>query len=642
MLFFLRCFASVLCMCLFLLGCNDHQKAVNQFADQELIRMHDAAYRRDASGLIPYLQHARSKYREEAALLLGAVQDTVVWRPLLELLIADSVPSVRAAAAYAIGQLPVTIDTEKLLSSIYDENFDEALIAKMEALGKLTRPSNKHVTSRLILNAPLRSEAWRMGCAKALFWMHMQAIYNDQVMERMPYMLQYTEGASKLALAMAMARYKGPWFEKNSAYLLSWLRIERSPDIRIHLLTMMGKSGSDEFLKNLTDYARAEGVPINLRMAAIRSLQRSGYLKCAMLLPALNDKKSNVVLACLEALTQAINLKEGYTSIINAVDTSNALYTAALAKLRWSVFPERVATELPLALQQAQGDYQKAALLSAASAHKEAINEVFQYAIGDYPPVVRTAAAGVFNALCESGTVRPATDQWLALLNTKDVGVISAVLPAIRSLLPVSESSKVLLPALTSTARALTLPRDIETFNELADALLQAGDSTLQRAANNQPIPLEWETILTIPENRIMRIRTEKGEITIQLDVNRSPASVAYISKLASEGFYNGKFFHRIVPGFVAQGGCPRGDGMGGSDALLRSEWVSHQYDAGCVGLASSGKDTESCQWFITLDQTPHLEGRYTIIGKVISGLEVAQKLIVGDIIQEVTIIDPT
>ena len=115
------------------------------------------------------------------------------------------------------------------------------------------------------------------------------------------------------------------------------------------------------------------------------------------------------------------------------------------------------------------------------------------------------------------------------------------------------------------------------------------------------------------------------------MNVNEAPGSVASILKLVEDGFYNGKYFHRMVPNFVVQGGCPRGDGFGGVNYTIRSEFSSLKYTSGAVGLASSGPDTESCQWFVTHCPTPHLDGRYTIIGYVIKGMETIHKLGVGD-----------
>ena len=86
------------------------------------------------------------------------------------------------------------------------------------------------------------------------------------------------------------------------------------------------------------------------------------------------------------------------------------------------------------------------------------------------------------------------------------------------------------------------------------------------------------------------------------------------------------------MPDFVIQGGCPRGDGFGGLPETIRSEFSYQEYiEEGMVGIASAGKDTESCQFFITHSPTPHLNGRYTIFAKVKDGMEVVHQLEVGD-----------
>jgi cyclophilin family peptidyl-prolyl cis-trans isomerase len=109
--------------------------------------------------------------------------------------------------------------------------------------------------------------------------------------------------------------------------------------------------------------------------------------------------------------------------------------------------------------------------------------------------------------------------------------------------------------------------------------------------------------------------------------------------RLVRQHFYDGLYFHRVVPNFVAQGGDPRGDGSGSTPYTLRSELAPLAYGAGAVGLASAGKDTESCQFFITHLPTPHLDGRYPIFAQVVRGLDAVQRLDIGDRITAVTLL---
>ena len=118
-----------------------------------------------------------------------------------------------------------------------------------------------------------------------------------------------------------------------------------------------------------------------------------------------------------------------------------------------------------------------------------------------------------------------------------------------------------------------------------------------------------------------------------------APGSVLNFINLVDKGFYAGKKFHRVVPNFVIQGGCPRGDGYGSLDYTIRSELPSLSYDEqGYVGMASAGRHTEGTQFFITHSPTLHLDGEYTIFGKVTEGMDVVHNIMVGDSIQQVSV----
>jgi cyclophilin family peptidyl-prolyl cis-trans isomerase len=114
---------------------------------------------------------------------------------------------------------------------------------------------------------------------------------------------------------------------------------------------------------------------------------------------------------------------------------------------------------------------------------------------------------------------------------------------------------------------------------------------------------------------------------------------VANFLELAGTGFFDGKNFHRVVANFVAQGGCPRGDGYGALDYTIRTEIGTVWYEKeGYLGMASAGTDTEGTQFFITHSPTPHLSGNYTIFGRVKSGMDVVSQLQPGDVMDRVTV----
>lgn len=118
------------------------------------------------------------------------------------------------------------------------------------------------------------------------------------------------------------------------------------------------------------------------------------------------------------------------------------------------------------------------------------------------------------------------------------------------------------------------------------------------------------------------------GEIVIKFYENEAPNNVASIIKLAKKGFYDGLTFHRIIAGFVIQGGCPIGDGTGDPGYRLDDEISANlKHQKGTVALANSGPNTNGSQFYICLSPLPRLDGRYTIIGKVVEGMVIVDKI---------------
>jgi len=131
---------------------------------------------------------------------------------------------------------------------------------------------------------------------------------------------------------------------------------------------------------------------------------------------------------------------------------------------------------------------------------------------------------------------------------------------------------------------------------------------------------------------------TDRGTIRIAFMGTQAPITVFNFLTLASQGFYDGLRFHRVVPAFVAQDGDPRGDGNGGPGYAIRDELNRMTYGRGTIGMALSGPDTGGSQYFLTLTPQPHLDGHYTAFGQVVSGLAVMDGLVQGDQIQSITV----
>ena len=162
--------------------------------------------------------------------------------------------------------------------------------------------------------------------------------------------------------------------------------------------------------------------------------------------------------------------------------------------------------------------------------------------------------------------------------------------------LTIAEQANVLLPPATQYLRELRLRRAEATANDLPQVLF----------------------------------RTTKGDIYIELFEDQAPNTVANFISLVEKKFYNGLTFHRVLEGFMAQGGCPKGDGTGGPGYAIACESQQENFRMhlrGSLSMAHAGKDTGGSQFFLCFRATPHLDARHTVFGRVIKGIELVDKL---------------
>lgn len=134
----------------------------------------------------------------------------------------------------------------------------------------------------------------------------------------------------------------------------------------------------------------------------------------------------------------------------------------------------------------------------------------------------------------------------------------------------------------------------------------------------------------------------EKGDITIELFDKEAPGTVANFEKLIKEGFYDGLIFHRVIPGFVAQGGCPNGTGTGGPGYTIKDELIGnpHKHERGALSMAHRGPNTGGSQFFIVYEPQPHLDGVHTVFGKVIEGMDIVDAIQQGDRMTKVEVVE--
>ncbi|MBL7166759.1 MAG: peptidylprolyl isomerase [Dehalococcoidales bacterium] len=136
----------------------------------------------------------------------------------------------------------------------------------------------------------------------------------------------------------------------------------------------------------------------------------------------------------------------------------------------------------------------------------------------------------------------------------------------------------------------------------------------------------------------VATIETEKGNIVLELFASDVPVTVNNFVSLARDGFYDGTTFHRVIPGFMAQGGDPTGTGSGGPGYRFADEFTRHTHVTGALSMANAGPDTNGSQFFITYAPQHHLDGKHSVFGQLVEGMDILEAVKQGDTIIRIVI----
>ena len=162
----------------------------------------------------------------------------------------------------------------------------------------------------------------------------------------------------------------------------------------------------------------------------------------------------------------------------------------------------------------------------------------------------------------------------------------------------------------------------------------QESSSSIDPKNLKSPIPI----VIDLNKQYTATIKTDKGDIVLELYAQDAPVTVNNFVSLSKKGFYNGLTFHRIIPGFMAQGGDPSGNGTGGPGYKFQDEFSKRTHVTGALSMANSGANTNGSQFFICYAPQPHLNGKHTVFGQCTSGMDVLTKLVNGDKMNEIVI----
>lgn len=640
-----------------LLGCQSpmqpaatEEKSMNKFSDAEIVRICDFQDKRQKDSLLSYLNHTNPTYRYEAALAFASVQDSLA-APALQNLLHDPSGKVRQAAAYALGQTGTKASEEAIMAAISSEGDATAKATMLEALGKLCQQNG------LLFLADFqgRNDAEAAGASWGIYRAGLRSVFSlDTKNKSIHYLSADNPYEARLAAAHFLSRTEGLELNAAEAEIIARALHDTSPHVRMAAALALGKIQGGIPMDTLANIA-ANDPDYRVRLSAIRALGMSDSSVHEVTFAALTDENINTAITAADLLLANASPGNAERIYERAREAKNFRIKATLlsAALKAHQNKKEIVNYIKNLYQNSLNPYEKAAFLTALASDIASYTFVARETFATKEPVVGTYG---MEALGEMRFAENFPDSlapdfseiFKKGISSADVAMTGLAAAAIRNPQFKEQGFYDDIEFLYEAKERLNLPQDMETMLALqqtinyAEAIMHGsgdGPENTEAPANPYNHPIDWEQVKKIPPGQQLLIKTPKGNITLQLLVEDAPGTGVNFIDLVEQGFFNGKTFHRVVPNFVAQAGCPRGDGWGSTDYSIRSEFSALKYGEGFIGMASAGKDTESCQWFITHSPTPHLDGRYTIFAKVVKGMEVVHQLEIGDIIEGIELL---
>ena len=623
--------------------------------------------------LVRLLGDTQARIRRRAALAIGRVGLVEGVVPLTKVL-GDPDPEVRQMAAFALGLIGDSSARDALIGALGDPSplvqgsAAEALglIGDRAAANAVGQMASAIVQSGAVSQAPgNEGDAVRdtpVGALRLAIFALVRLNAYDQLAAAVldgaqprvrwwpvAFALQRLEDPRALPALLTLAKDPHPYTRafavkglgaiKDRAAVPVLTPLVDGPDrtVAVEAIRALGRIGDPIGAAPLLKLIAATKADPTLRLEAVTAIggiNADGVID--LLLDIVGDPSPPVRAAAIRSLAQLD--AENFVTVLSGLDPDPQWSVrSALATVLGTLPPDVGLPRLEAMREDADERVIPAVLASLAALKAPGAVELLGARLQTGDPTVRAAAATALARLKPpSGAAQLAEAYKTGLKDTTYVAR-GAALAAL-----VEFGAAAATPTLTEA-----LADNDWAIRVRAAALLKQLDPASDAGLKIRPAPTgrpestyEVSRLLTPPVSTHVFIDTDRGTIQIELAVVDAPLTVETFVTLARKGFYNGLTFHRVVPNFVIQGGDPRGDGEGGPGFTIRDELSQQPYLRGIVGIALDWKDTGGSQFFITHSPQPHLDGRYTVVGRVISGMEVVDQIQPSDVMRRVRVWD--
>jgi len=624
--------------------------------------------------LVGLLSDKEARVRRRAALAIGRVGLSDGVQPLVPLL-ADADPEVRQMAAYALGLIGDRAAIQPLLGALADSSpimkgsAAEALglIGDGTAAPPIASMAAEIVSSGAVAQAPPEDVESARDTPAAAFKLAVFALVRLKAYDALAsavldpnglptvkwwpvaFAFQRLEDPRALNALLALLKESQPYTRAFAAKGLGAIKDRAAVSALVPLVADADRTVAIEAMRSLARIGDPAGASPMLKIVqnpkadpqarleavtALGSLHADGVYDT--LLDVLGDSSPAIRGAAIKGIAHLD--PEGFVTVLSGLDPDpNWSVRAALATALGGLTPEAGLPRLRTMLSDQEPKVVPSVLASIAKLHPQDGGALAIEQLKSSDPVIRMAAANAIAELKPPAGPAALTDAYQRSLGDTTYIGRAAVLSALKAY-GKDTASPLLTDALADKDWALRVR---------AASLLAELDPATDAKTRIRPVPTghtaDWyERIAVIapPVSTHVYIDTDRGSIELELAVLDAPQTVDAFVTLARRGFFDGLPFHRVVPGFVVQGGDPRGDGEGGPGFTLRDEINQRSYLRGTLGIALDWADTGGSQFFITHSPQPQLDDRYTVFGRVVGGMDIVDRIEQWDVIRRVRVWD--
>jgi cyclophilin family peptidyl-prolyl cis-trans isomerase/HEAT repeat protein len=643
---------------------------------EKMARVLELEDRRSLGGgeLERLLADADRGVRRRAALAAGRIGAAAVVPALIERM-NDTEPEVRQMAAFALGLVGDTRATERLVFALQDP---EAMVRgrAVEALGRAGGAGAAREVARfLVATLPQPqglitvrgddpgsvTDPWlvtRLGLFAlarlkdgpaaatvlldggrsrfdwwAATWTAMR-IEHPSLRPVLEAGARSTDAVSRALAARGLGALKDP----GALDLLAELSADKDPHVVVHALRSLALLGDARGVPSVAAQLRSRDPHLVAEaLKALAVLPGDRTLR-AQVVGLIGHETPAVRAAALAALARLD--REDFALVLSSLDPDPVWFVrAGLAAALGDSGDDVSVSLLSAMLKDADPRVVAAAVAALQKARGPQSLDTLRRHLAHPDYGVRAAAAEGLAALKARGESRELMAAWERGLPDPDLEARLGVVNALAEQKDAAGAAALREVATRDPSRAVRL-QAAARLRALGQEPPDPGEETVERPPLDYRLamaPYDPQPGVPLYTPRLI-LQTRAGRIEIHLNVVEAPLASATYLDLARRGFFNGLTFHRVVPGFVIQGGDPRGDGTGGPGFTLRDEVGQRPYARGTVGIALAGKDTGGSQLFVALSPQPHLDGTYPVLGWVAEGMDVVDRIQPGDVIEKASV----